>query len=190
MLVEFLNSLGSMPIELYLVAMLLELLLGVWYHLTRTEKRTVLASWPERLAETSMPPLGVSPLETVTQPGPMPDRHLIALERRRSARYAIDTRVCGEIGSGAERKRMHGRSCDLSQHGMALISPSDFNVGDTLHITFTLPPCSPLELEAVIRNRRGLAYGIEFTNVTATQQASLNESIERWRFMLATEEAS
>jgi hypothetical protein len=170
----------------------MELILAAVYRDIRVDRRTVPAT-PMPPAETSMPPPEAPPLGTANQPDslPLPDRRsFMALERRRADRYAIDTKVRGEVVSGAKPKPMYGRSCDLSQHGMALISPSDLNVDDILHITFTLPHCHPLELEAVIRNRRSLAYGIEFINLTAAQQASLKESIRSWRLALTTEEAS
>jgi hypothetical protein len=190
MLVEFIKSLGSMPLWLYAAAALMELLLAVVYYMTRAEASMAAISGSMKRPvealiqpiETVQPPKATQP-DSVEQLDLMPDSRgsTVTRERRRSNRYAIDMAVHGKIISAAERKPIHGRVADLSLAGMLLILPFELKIGDTLQITFTLPYCSPLEFEAVIRNRRGLSYGVEFINVTATQQRSLSESIEHWR---------
>ena len=60
---------------------------------------------------------------------------------------------------------------------MLLFLPIELRVHDTMCIEFTLPSCTePLKLEAFVRSRRGLAYGIEFTNATAMQQAAIEQT--------------
>jgi c-di-GMP-binding flagellar brake protein YcgR len=92
-------------------------------------------------------------------------------------RYHIDVKIRGEVISRGERKPIRGRGGDLSQRGMLLYLPFELSVGETIRLEFTLPYCSqPLKLEAVVRNRRSLAYGIEFLNATAVQQMYLERS--------------
>ena len=92
-------------------------------------------------------------------------------EKRRSARYHIDVRVRAKLVSNGVLKILHGRGSDLSQHGMCVFLPTELGMHTTIAIEVTLPYCSQqLKLEAVIRNRRSFAYGIEFINITAAQQ--------------------
>jgi hypothetical protein len=92
-------------------------------------------------------------------------------KRRRSARYHIDVRVRAKVISNGVLKIVHGRGSDLSQHGMCVFLPTELGMHTTIEIEVTLPYCSQqVKLEAVVRNRRSFAYGIEFINITATQQ--------------------
>lgn len=92
-------------------------------------------------------------------------------EKRRSARYHIDVRVRAEVRSNGASKTVYGRGSDLSQHGMCLVLPIELGMHSTIKIESTMPHCSqPLNLQAVVRNRRSFAYGIEFINITVAQQ--------------------
>ena len=92
-------------------------------------------------------------------------------EKRRSARYHIDVRVRAKLISNGVLKILHGRGSDLSQHGMCVFLPTELGMHTTIAIEVTLPYCSQqVKLEAVVRNRRSFAYGIEFINITAAQQ--------------------
>jgi hypothetical protein len=92
-------------------------------------------------------------------------------EKRRSVPYHIDVRVRAKVISNGVLKIVHGRGSDLSQHGMCVFLPTELGMHTTIEIEVTLPYCSQqVKLEAVVRNRRSFAYGIEFINITAAQQ--------------------
>ncbi len=95
-------------------------------------------------------------------------------EKRRSARYHIDVRVRAKVFSVFSNgllKIVHGRGSDLSQHGMCLFLPIELGIDTKIEIEVTLPHCSQqVKLEAVVRNRRSFAYGVDFINITAAQQ--------------------
>ncbi len=202
MLVEFIKSLGSMPAELFVTALAMELLLAGAYYLTREATPGTPATWPSAAQPCPLR----SDLADATQPQPFQTEFVdfpagfvpnirssslaldVAMERRRSARYTVDVGVRGEVVTG-ERRPIHGRSVNFCQHGMLLILPYELNVGDVLRIAFTIRHYGPIELEAVIRNRRGLAYGIEFVNVTPEQQACIEHAYKLLEFSAGASES-
>jgi hypothetical protein len=54
---------------------------------------------------------------------------------------------------------------------MCLFLPIELGIDTKIEIEVTLPHCSQqVKLEAVVRNRRSFAYGVDFINITAAQQ--------------------
>ncbi len=71
----------------------------------------------------------------------------------------------------ATRVPIQGRLSNLSQGGLAAFLPMELPVGELVELDLTLPGApQPLKLKAVVRNRRGFTYGMEFTDTTPAQQ--------------------
>ena len=85
---------------------------------------------------------------------------------------SLSIRVHLRTSSGAEVMLGHGR--DVSQGGMAVYVPVEFETGDTATLELLLPgSAEPMLLRAEIKNRVGFKYGVEFINPTATQQEEI-----------------
>ena len=103
-----------------------------------------------------------------------------AESQRRSARYKLDLR--GKIvyrRNGLNQSAM-ARGQDLSEGGMAMFVPIDFHQEDTLEVEFTLPHSRlPLRIQAIVRNKDGHHYGLEFLNLTEAQKQEIIRMCER-----------
>jgi PilZ domain len=67
-----------------------------------------------------------------------------------------------------------GRGTSLSEGGMALFAGAELRPGDQVAVEFT-PPYStpPIRVDAMIRNRTGYHYGVEFLAVDNAQRQSV-----------------
>lgn len=99
---------------------------------------------------------------------------------RRWTRYpvSLSLRVRIPAGSGQEYMLAHGR--DVSQGGMAVYIPVEIEIGQTVLLELILPLLQdPLSLSAVVKNRTGFKYGVEFTGVTPEQQQTILINLHR-----------
>jgi len=98
-------------------------------------------------------------------------------EKRRWPRYHIDVPIKAMIRCQGQPKMVHGMASDLSRGGMAAQLPVELVIGEWLEVLVTLPFCSqPVKVRAVVRNRRSYVYGLEFTSITASQQAGIERA--------------
>jgi c-di-GMP-binding flagellar brake protein YcgR len=96
---------------------------------------------------------------------------------RRWPRYkvSLSLRVLIQGPAGAEQMYGHGR--DISEGGMAVYVPTDFEIGDMTAIEVTFPNSNEkLSLRAVIRNREGFRYGVEFISLTEKDCALISSN--------------
>jgi hypothetical protein len=67
-----------------------------------------------------------------------------------------------------------GRANDLSCTGMSVYAPAEYALGEIVHTEFTLPSSRmKLEIAAVIKNRIGFRYGLEFQELNSHQKAEI-----------------
>lgn len=65
----------------------------------------------------------------------------------------------------------NGRSQDICEGGIAVYVPIEATIGSTLELEFTVPSSrAPLRLHAVVRNRSGYRYGLEFVVISKAQR--------------------
>jgi hypothetical protein len=82
-----------------------------------------------------------------------------ATDRRIAPRYKVEL----TISVVARGHSLRGRSCDLSQTGMGFYAGCDLDVGEHVLLQYELGDGSPpKKVSAVIRNRSGNRYGVEF----------------------------
>ena len=102
------------------------------------------------------------------------------LARRRWPRYQVSLplRIAVATPSGHEYMLAHGR--DASQGGMAVYVPAELEPGDsvTLELIFTNPQ-ETVTLRAVIKNRVGFKYGVEFINPSPEQQQTILAHLQK-----------
>ncbi len=95
--------------------------------------------------------------------------------QRRWQRYDIDCRVKVTYIRDSRKQFNYGRGQDINVGGMLLVVPINFEIGQWAELEFMPPNMSEvLTLECVIRHRPGqYSYGVEFRNVTNTQQGTI-----------------
>ena len=86
---------------------------------------------------------------------------------RRSERVSLDISVQVVTETGAIT---FGRSHDVSCKGMSLYIAIELEVGSPIRVKFTLPNSRlAFDLKAIIKNRVGFRYGIQFSEATAAE---------------------
>lgn len=87
-------------------------------------------------------------------------------------RYDLDLRVEVSVGNDTAT----GRSRDLSVSGISAYIPWELEVGQHVNVFMKVPfKQQDLLCGAVVRNRSGYRYGLEFSNVKLSQQEFLWE---------------
>jgi len=93
---------------------------------------------------------------------------------RRVPRYSIDVTVRITLVKNAPKQTLSGRGSELSEMGMAAYIPAELNIGDRVTIEMMLPYSrEALSLVAIVRNRSGFRYGMEFKDTTDAQRQTI-----------------
>jgi len=79
---------------------------------------------------------------------------------RRWIRQTVDLPVKVGIYNDSDTILVPGRVTELSEGGMSLYAGMSLKPGDLLEVEFELPV--PQTLQAVVRNRTGYNFGVEF----------------------------
>jgi PilZ domain len=90
---------------------------------------------------------------------------------RRWPRCPVNLRLRVSITapSGNEYMLAHGR--DVSQGGMAIYLPAELELGNTIGVELLFPGSQEqITLSAVVKNRLGFKYGVEFISPSQEQQ--------------------
>ncbi len=83
---------------------------------------------------------------------------------RHLPRYRLDVRV--RVSIPRHDRVLHGRTADIGERGLGFFAPAELQVGDTITVEFTLPYArEPQRCTAIVRNRNGYRYGVEFQGV-------------------------
>jgi hypothetical protein len=87
-------------------------------------------------------------------------------------RYELDLHLEVSVGSSTAQ----GRSRDLSVSGLGAYIPCELAVGQFVNVFMRLPfKRADLTCGAVVRNRSGFRYGLEFANMRMAQQEFVAE---------------
>jgi hypothetical protein len=102
---------------------------------------------------------------------------------RRWPRYQLEVPIRVIVQVQAKVAIFDGRGNSLSLGGMAMYAGAELKMGDQVAVEFTPPYSSPpVRVDAVICNRTGYYYGLEFLNATSSQQ----EQTARFQRQLST----
>jgi PilZ domain-containing protein len=94
---------------------------------------------------------------------------------RRYRRYQLDVRLQINFSRGGKPHSFRGRGSDVGGGGMSAFVPAELEVGQPVNLMLKLPYSSEeLHLHAVVRNRSGFRYGLEF-NATSERDRVLIE---------------
>ena len=99
---------------------------------------------------------------------------------RRWKRYPVILSLRARVPtkSGVQFVDAHGR--DISQGGMAVYVPAELERGQSILLQLTFPGLpQPLNLLALVKNRVGSKYGVEFVNPTPYQQGVIISNLEK-----------
>jgi len=104
-------------------------------------------------------------MEPQSQRDERPTRWGKAAERQ-WPRFKVDFSVKILIGSGV-KTTVQGRAQDLSEGGLGLYASVEFQEGQQVQIEFMPPFCRRvIEALAIVRDRDGYRYGLEFRKLT------------------------
>ena len=90
---------------------------------------------------------------------------------RREPRFPVDTRVTVNHAG----QTVPGQAVEVGQGGIAILTVADLTVGEVVELQFKLRQ-NMLRLRAIIRNRKGARYGMEFLTLSPQQR----EHIVNW----------
>jgi hypothetical protein len=89
------------------------------------------------------------------------------LHSRRFRRYKLDVPVRVVVQTEDKIRIIDGRGNELNEGGLAVSAGVELALGENIEVEFT-PPYSgePIRARAVVRNRNGYRYGLEFLTET------------------------
>ena len=90
---------------------------------------------------------------------------------RRWQRFKLDLPLRVVVERKDRTTIVSGRGTEISECGLAVFAGIELNLGDCISVEFT-PPYSgkPLRVTAIVRNRSGYNYGVEFETQTDDQK--------------------
>ena len=100
---------------------------------------------------------------------------------RRWKRHRVDVRLKIIHWKDGAKAIVFGQGSDISEGGMAAYVPAEFAKDDNLELEMVLPYSAskdPLLLKAVVRNRNGFRYGLEYVGVTDAVRESMARSLK------------
>jgi c-di-GMP-binding flagellar brake protein YcgR len=88
-------------------------------------------------------------------------------EFRRFKRRDIDVRIKIAINNNGVQTYVYGRGNDIAEGGMAAYVSMEMAIGSRIKMEVQLPySAQPLKIVATVRNKHGVRYGLEFTEVS------------------------
>ena len=92
-----------------------------------------------------------------------PTRESLELYERRWRRLHVNMPIRVLVRKPDCLYIVNGCGTELSEGGVALYAAFELNVGDWVEIELTDPGSGPsLRMSAIVRNRRGYSYGLQF----------------------------
>jgi hypothetical protein len=94
---------------------------------------------------------------------------------RRWPRYKLDVPIRVIASRPGKAVIVAGRGRDISEGGMMVFAGIELRVDDRADVEFTPPFGDPLRVTAIVRNRRGYYYGLEFLRDNADDLAKASK---------------
>jgi PilZ domain len=97
--------------------------------------------------------------------------------KRRWTRYAVDLCLKITFQRNGKRQVVYGRSIEVAIGGMSCYVPMDLLLCEKLEVELIFPDQQRTQVvEAVVRNRKGHRYGLEFSSLIPSEPARILES--------------
>jgi TonB family protein len=94
--------------------------------------------------------------------------------RRRGPRYRVQAPLDVTVLRSGIPDTLPGRSVNLGEHGVAAVLAGEVQTGEAVGVEIRLPQAvEPLRTRALVRNHDKLRCGMEFTGLSAEQQAAI-----------------
>jgi hypothetical protein len=95
---------------------------------------------------------------------------------RRWPRYKLEVPLRIIAQKSGKTAIVQGRGNELNQGGMAIFAGVELTPGEEVAVEFT-PPYSgqPIRVRAVVRNRKGYSYGVEFLTQTIDDHQNVDQ---------------
>lgn len=99
--------------------------------------------------------------------------------KRRWQRFHVEVRLRITLAGGTQAASFHGTGTNISKGGMRVFIPRELKLGDSVTLDLPLPYSQErLTLKAVIRNREGFHYGVEFLNIGSREQEMITRNCQ------------
>jgi hypothetical protein len=106
--------------------------------------------------------------------------------KRRWQRYALNLCLRITIQRNGKKTSVYGRSIEVAIGGMSCYAPIELLLCEKLEVELIFPDQERTQLmEAIVRNRKGHRYGLEFCTLIPNEPARILESCH----MLASQKA-
>jgi PilZ domain len=86
---------------------------------------------------------------------------------RRWPRYKLDVPIRAIAATPGKTTIVDGRGRDISEGGMLIFAGMELQITDSIEVEFTPPFAEPIRVPAIVRNRNGFYYGVEFLRTSA-----------------------
>ena len=98
---------------------------------------------------------------------------------RRYRRVKVDVRVKLWLDPAGEGSAVVVRSYEMGPGGMSVYAPEQIELGALVVVGFALSASEQaLRFHAIVRNKRGFRYGLEFVDVSDAERAELARYLE------------
>jgi PilZ domain len=84
------------------------------------------------------------------------------LQTRRFRRYKLDVPVRLVVQTEDKVRIIDGRGNELNEGGLAVQAGVELSLDERIEVEFTPPYSGPIRARAIVRNRNGYRYGLEF----------------------------
>jgi c-di-GMP-binding flagellar brake protein YcgR len=112
---------------------------------------------------------------TVLWDGPAPQPIEKWVVSRRFDRLAIQVPITIQVAGRTHR----GRTLNVSEGGLAFVSPMPLNRGQEIQVSFSLPDhANPISAAAVVRHGSGFQHGCEFWGISPDDRQLLMAFVE------------
>jgi hypothetical protein len=96
-------------------------------------------------------------------------------ELRRFPRFPADLRVKVNFKVNGTLQRAMVKTIEIATHGVSITSPLQLPENSQIDLEILLPGTrTPMLVKALIRNRCGTRYGVEFLSVTEAQREEIS----------------
>jgi hypothetical protein len=97
-------------------------------------------------------------------------------ELRRFPRFPLDLRIKVNFKVNKITQRALVKTIEIATHGISVNSPVELPLNSQVELEILLPGTKiPLRLWAVIRNKNGTRYGVEFLSASDAQRSEISE---------------
>jgi hypothetical protein len=97
-------------------------------------------------------------------------------ELRRFPRFPLDLRIKVNFKVNKITQRALVKTIEIATHGVSVNSPVELPLNSQVELEIHLPGSKiPLRLWAVIRNKNGTRYGVEFLSASEAQRSEISE---------------